>query len=163
VDHWAFNADDVDEFMSMEHARVAMDKLVPKPGDSMATNQRRPIVTFVEDTSPGVHDTLIAACDAYRYRQLGVMGYHENCTDNLANALKAVGVPKAETPCPFNLFQNSKYIDGKGFDFRPAASKKGDYVLFRADMNIFVCFSACPHDISPINSGKPTEAHVEVI
>lgn len=163
VDHWVFNAADINEFMSMEHARVAMDRLVPKVGDSMVTNQRRPIVTLMEDTSPGVHDTLVAACDIYRYRQLGAKEHHDNCTENLAAALKAVGVPKAETPCPFNLFQNSKHIEGKGFDFRPAASKKGDYVLFRADMDAIVVFSCCPQDMIPINSGKPTEAHVEVI
>ena len=29
------------------------------------------MLTLVEDTSPGVHDTVIAACDPFRYAQLG--------------------------------------------------------------------------------------------
>jgi uncharacterized protein YcgI (DUF1989 family) len=29
VDTWAFNADDLDEWLSMEHSRVALMKLVP--------------------------------------------------------------------------------------------------------------------------------------
>jgi len=74
VDHWAFNGADVKEFMSMEHCRVAIDKLTPVVGDAMVTNKRRPIITLVEDTSPGVHDTLVAACDIYRYQQLGALG-----------------------------------------------------------------------------------------
>jgi hypothetical protein len=92
VDHWAFNAADIKEFMSMEHCRVAIDRLSPVVGDAMVTNQRRPIITLVEDTSPGVHDTLVAACDIYRYRQLGATAYHDNCTDNLWNALKAIDI-----------------------------------------------------------------------
>jgi hypothetical protein len=54
----------------------------------LVANRRRPIITLVEDSSPGVHDTLIAACDRYRYEQLGCTTYHENCSDNLAAALR---------------------------------------------------------------------------
>ena len=71
-DFWAFKADDLSEFMSMEHARAGIDRIIPKAGDPLATNRRRPIMTLLADTSPGVHDTLMAACDAYRYQNLGV-------------------------------------------------------------------------------------------
>ena len=72
VDTWAFNRADLSEFMSMEHSRAGMLKIVPGIGDSMLTNHRRPILTFLEDDSGGVHDTLMAACDRYRYEGLGV-------------------------------------------------------------------------------------------
>lgn len=52
-------------------------------GDVLVTNKRRPILTLVDDTSPGVHDTCMSACDIYRYRGLGCEGYHDSCTDNL--------------------------------------------------------------------------------
>ena len=74
VDTWAFNAGNLQEFLSMEHMRAALDRICPRPGDVLVTNHRRPILTFLEDTSPGVHDTLIAACDIHRYRGLGVTG-----------------------------------------------------------------------------------------
>ena len=48
----------------------------------LVTNKRRPILTVVEDTC-GVHDTLMSACDIYRYQGLGVTEYHDSCTDNL--------------------------------------------------------------------------------
>ena len=51
------------EFMSMEHSRAGMQRLIPMVGDTFVTNRRRPILTLVEDTSGGIHDTLIAACD----------------------------------------------------------------------------------------------------
>ena len=48
VDTWAFNADDMREFMSMEHSRVAIGKIIPLIGDVLVTNRRRPILTLVE-------------------------------------------------------------------------------------------------------------------
>jgi hypothetical protein len=90
VDFWAFNADHPGEFMSMEHCRVWLGHYRPKPGDVLITNQRRNILRFLEDTSPGVHDTMMAACDRFRYEQLGCTDYHDNCTDNLWEALAAV-------------------------------------------------------------------------
>ena len=82
IDTWAFNAADISECMSMEHTRGVIDKMYPEPGEAFVTTHRRPILTVVEDTSPGDHDSLIAACDRYRYELLGVKGHHDNCSDN---------------------------------------------------------------------------------
>jgi uncharacterized protein YcgI (DUF1989 family) len=65
-DTWIFNANHLDEFLSFEHVRASLDKVIPHAGDPLMTNHRRPIAEFVTDTSPGVHDTLMAACDLYR-------------------------------------------------------------------------------------------------
>ena len=74
VDTWAFNRSDMTEFMSMEHSRAGMQRLIPRVGDALLTNHRRPILTVLEDTSGGVHDTLMAACDRYRYEGSGLQG-----------------------------------------------------------------------------------------
>ena len=106
VDTWAFNRADLGEFMSNEHTRAHSLHLVPKPGDVLRTNRRRPILTLTEDTSGGIHDTLIAACDCYRYAFLGVEGYHDNCTDNLFAGMRELGLVPPEVPSPLNLFMN---------------------------------------------------------
>ena len=51
----------------MEHTRSGIKRLIPRVGDSLLTNKRRPILTVVEDTC-GVHDMLMSACDIYRYQ-----------------------------------------------------------------------------------------------
>ena len=147
VDTWAFNAHDTSEFMSMEHSRVAMGKIIPEVGDSLVTNRRRPILTVVEDTTPGIHDTLLAACDRYRYELLGVKGYHDNCTDNLASAMKELGAKLPETPSPLNLFMNIPVLAKGRVDFRPPVSQPGQYISLRAEMDLFIAFSACPQDM----------------
>ncbi|MFQ5959021.1 MAG: DUF1989 domain-containing protein [Alphaproteobacteria bacterium] len=165
VDTWAFNADDLGEFMSMEHTRPTNLKITPEVGDAMVTNKRRPILTLAEDTSPGIHDTLMAACDDYRYRLLGCTEYHDNCTDNLYAGMKELGLVPPEVPSPLNLFMNIPVIDGRGLDFCEPVTRPGDYVVLKAEIDCVVAFSACPQDILPINgkAGKPTEAHFQIV
>jgi hypothetical protein len=67
VDTWALNPADLGEWLSMEHTRVALTKLSISVGDQLCSSRRRPMLTLSEDTSPGVHDTLMAACDPERY------------------------------------------------------------------------------------------------
>ena len=163
VDFWAFNADHPGEFMSMEHCRVWLGRYRPKPGDVLITNQRRNVLRFLEDSSPGVHDTMMAPCDRFRYEQLGCTDYHDNCTDNLWEALAAVRFKPTETPCPFNLWQNTPVDSAGGIEQLRTVSKRGDFVLFKALMDVVLCFSACPQDIVQINSGRPKNAHYQII
>jgi uncharacterized protein YcgI (DUF1989 family) len=164
VDNWAFNHDDLNEFMSMEHSRATHHHIIPRIGDVLLTNRRRPILTITEDTSGGVHDTLIAACDRYRYEELGCTEYHDNCTDNLAAALAELGLRPPETPSPFNLFMNIPWSGDGDLTFEPPVSTPGCFISLRAEMDLVVAFSACPQDILPINgrAGKPVEAHFVV-
>lgn len=159
VDTWAFNAADITEFMSMEHSRAAMLTLFPKVGDTLRTNHRRPILTITEDTTPGIHDTLIAACDSHRYKQLGVAGYHESCTENLALALKELDLTPPETPSPLNLFMNIPVKPNGALSFEAPVSEAGQYITLQAEMDLVIVFSACPQDILPVNGLNPTDAH----
>lgn len=56
----------------MTHSRAATLHLRPKVNDTLVSNLREPILTLIEDSSNGIHDTLIAACDPARYKGLGV-------------------------------------------------------------------------------------------
>jgi hypothetical protein len=165
VDTWAFNRDDITEFMSMEHTRATGHHIIPRIGDAMLTNHRRPILSVMEDTAGGIHYTLMAACDIYRYQELGHVGYHDNCTDNLAAGMRAIGLTPPETPSPFNLFMNIPWtIDGT-LSFDAPVSTPGCYVILRAEIDLVIAFSACPQDILPINgvACQPTEAHFEIL
>jgi uncharacterized protein YcgI (DUF1989 family) len=152
----------------------------------MVSQKRAPMVKLVEDTSVGVHDTLIAACDRWRYSELGVNGYHENCTDNFWDALHAlatlgsIGVEEKEAleslpgklggrvPDPFNLFMNipiTQEGEGakRGVSFEEPKTKPGDYVVLEAQRDVVVVMSACPQDVLTINGKNPVDAHFEVL
>jgi uncharacterized protein YcgI (DUF1989 family) len=166
VDTWAFNAEDMGEFTSMEHTRSCLEKLFPAIGDSLYSNRRRPILTVVEDTSPGVHDTLHAACDVDRYRLLGHKGYHANCADNLRAALGELELKTSYIPAPFNMFERVVVTGGQDpggyLEIQPPLSMPGDYLLLRAELDhVIVVLSACPQDMSLTNGLDRTPKDVE--
>jgi uncharacterized protein len=165
VDTWAFNADDLGEFLSMEHLRATIERIFPHAGDALVTNRRRPILTFLEDSSPGIHDTLMAACDTYRYGLLGCTAYHDNCTDNLFAAMRAIGAKAIDCPSPLNLWMNIPVGQAGRTEWGEPVSKPGDFVVLRAELDRIVAMSACPQDILPINGAarRPTEAHCQIL
>ena len=167
VDCWAWNAGDLTEHMSMEASRVFTQRLNPEIGDSFVTTRRRPILTLVEDTSPGIHDTFMAACDRHRYELLGVKSYHRNCLDNMMEAMRALQLePPAPILASFNVFMNiAVERDGQALSTRPAVSKPGDFITLRAEMDCIVALSACPQDIVPIQGADnvPKPFHYAVL
>ena len=164
IDTWAFNANDLSEYMSMEHSRTTILKLIPAVGDVLHTNKRNPILSFIEDTSPGIHDAVISACDNERYQLLGYSGYHKNCSDNLLDAMADLKQSFKQRGTPFNLFMNIPWDNKGNLSFEEPVSNPGDYVIFKAEMDAVVAFSACPQDILMINGPErnPTEAHYQI-
>ncbi len=165
VDTWAFSAEDLSEFMSMEHLRATLTRIFTHAGDFLVTNRRRPILFFAEDTSPGIHDTLMAACDDYRYGLLNCTEYHDNCTDNLFAGMRNIGLSPPECPSPLNMWMNIPVVEGGNTEWGVPASKPGDYVVLRAEMDCVIAMSCCPQDILPINgeAREPTEAHYQIL
>ena len=165
VDTWVFSAEDMSEFLSNEHMRATLGRLWPAKGDALITNRRRPIMMIEEDTSPGKHDTIMAACDRHRYRLLGCEEYHDNCTDNLQAAMEQLGLDAPECPSPLNLWMNIPVAADGSTTWGEPLSKPGDHVVLRAQMDCVVAMSACPQDMLPINGAacQPTEAHYRVL
>ena len=165
VDTWAFNASDTAEHMAMDATRAYNLRLSPEIGEPFVTNRRRPILVLEENTCEGTHDTLMAACDRWRYGLLGFEGLHDNCADNLSSSMAELGLKTTHTPSPLNLFMNIPWSPDGGLSFDPPVSRPGDYVTLRAEMDCVVAMSACPQDILPINGIglKPTEAQFEVL
>ena len=163
VDTFAYCADDLSEYASAEHTRVHVGRLFPRPGEHFVTNRRRPILLLVEDTSPGVHDMLCAACDPARYEGLGARGWHASCRENVERAMAAHGHERVTVPQPINLFMNAPVGAGGELRLEPAPTRPGDYVMMRAELDLWLAVSACPQDLVPINDGRPTPIAVELL
>ncbi len=164
LDTWAFNAADVSEYMSMDHTRSVNSRWAVAVGMTFVSTRRRPMLTLIEDSTPGAHDTLLCACNAEIYQELGVVGHHDNCEENLYAALAPLGMKPPCSPAPLNLFMNVPInLDGT-VSRLPPSSRPADHLTFRAEMDLIVVFSACPQDITPINGlmRKPTDAHYAV-
>lgn len=199
VDTWAFaipsKGSDKSEFpaytyLSPTHTRSKLLKISLSVGDVLVSNTRSPMLTLIDDTSPGIHDLLFAACDKYRYAQLGVAAdiYHPSCADNLRTEVYALsftdaaleglgsqlgietGKGRGWTPDPVNLFMNVSVAElgggkaGTGeMKIEAPRSQKGDFVVLRAEMELVVVISACPMDLNDVNGGVCRGVKFEVL
>lgn len=162
ADLFAFVAGDVAEYLSAEHTRVAIGRLFPRVGESWVTNLRRPILTFLADASPGVHDMLCAACSPSRYALLGVDGWHASCEENLQLAMADLGHEAIEIPQPVNIFENNPILLDGSLGIEPAPTKPGDSVTLRAELDVIVVVTACPQDITDLCGGTPTAIDIDL-
>jgi uncharacterized protein len=163
IDFWGFSKADANEHLSVCHTRVWNLSMAVRPGQVAVTNRRRPIVTMIEDNSPGQHDMLLAACDQTRFATLGHKGYHRNCQDNMHEALAAVGVKLPFSPQPWNLFTHFPWTSDMRIELKSPDTKPGDNIVFRAEMDAIFAISACPQDITRICGDKNTPVRVEVL
>lgn len=161
VDTWAFALPDLAEFMAMDQTRSVNSSIFVRQGMALVSDRRRSMLTLVEDTSPGVHDTLLCACNAAIYAELGCDRAHRSCVQNLHEALAGLGIAVPFTPAPFNLFMNVPVAADGRIDRLPPAARPGDRVVLRAELDLVLVLSACPQDVTPINGAlrRPTEIH----
>ena len=151
VDAWAFCLPALDEFLSAEHTRSCLEKLIPGVGDALTSNRRAPLLTITHDTSPGIHDLLLSACDPARYALLGHEGPHRNCADNLREALAALGHAPPEIPSPFNIFENVTIGPEGRLSIAPPPVRAGDSLTLRAERDLILVLSSCPMDLALTN------------
>jgi cytosine permease len=160
VDLWAVDAE---RHLSMEHTRSVNGRIHPRVGDTLFDDRRRGMLRFAGDTSPGVHDTLIAACDPVRYELLGAGPDHANCADNLLDALPSTDHTRRVVPAPLNLFMNVSVSPEGELTFLPPRSQPGDTVTLVALRDLWVIMSACPQDLVPINGRDQRLRPVDVM
>ncbi|KAH7494215.1 hypothetical protein FOMA001_g2090 [Fusarium oxysporum f. sp. matthiolae] len=166
IDLWAFNSKDSHDYLSTSHTRAMLSSISLRKGSNLYSSRRKPILTLVDDTTPGIHDLLFPACDAERYRQLGAMGCHDSCHDNMHKALREFPEIKVRddwVPDPLNLFMNVAVDHHGGIDIRAPTSDKGQYVILRAEADLVVVMSACPQDMVNVNGDGPADCEYRVI
>ena len=163
ADLWVLCAEDPAEHLSAQHTRVHMASIYPAVGWTFVTGRRRPILRFVQDTSPGLHDCLVAACDSARYELLGAPPGHASCEENLRAEQRRQGLPVTYAPQPINVFAHFHVVDDERLVLDECESRPGDAATFELLMDGIVVLSACPQDIVAFQPGGPTDMAVEVL
>jgi uncharacterized protein YcgI (DUF1989 family) len=167
ADFFAFNAANMDEWLSPMHSWVWTRHVRPRQGDVFLSRFRRPLLDFVEDGAAGVHDMMLAACDKFRYEQLGVEGPHASCADNLQVAMRRLGHEISVIPQPVNFFTHTRVEAEGDLAAPPNPVLPGAYVELEARMDLICAVSSCPFDLAmedwAINApGGPSELVIEL-
>ncbi|TBW35357.1 urea carboxylase-associated family protein [Siculibacillus lacustris] len=165
VDLWAFVDGDPGEYLSMEHFRSVHSVVWATTATPLVSNARRAIVTIVEDTSSGRHDTLLCPCNEPLYRQLGAPAGHRSCADNLHEGLADLGLAVPFTPASLNLFMCVEVRADGSIDRRLPSSSPGSHLVLQAEVDVVLAFSCCPQDITPINGPErtPRDCRIDIL
>lgn len=118
------------------------------------------VLMSITDDSCGRHDA-VAGCSTpfsneRKYGQTGL----RNSRDNLRLAAGKLGMGVKDVPPVITFFAGVRTDDGGGLAWDEGASKSGDHVDLRAEMNVLLALSNCPHplDPAPDYAPQPVEA-----
>ena len=169
ADFFAFNAENLGEWLSCPHSWVTTFCVKPRQGDVFLSRFRRPMLKLVEDGAGGIHDMMIAACDQFRYEFFGHKGPHASCSDNLQQAMRRDGYEISVIPQPINFFTHTE-IAADGLLSAPGGNiPPGAFVVVEALMDLICVVSSCPYDLADTTKGwdvnpgaRVTELLVEI-
>ena len=128
----------------------------------MGRNNQHMMTIMADGFKVGTHDLQKGMCGGYRFqlaKQENRLGEYypreiqeipdHSCFENLSRALASYGIVPEDIPSPFNLNQHMKHTQ-----LRP---KEGNYMDWRAEMDLLVALSACP-DLAV--GGKPVNVMI---
>ena len=129
-------------------------------GARLWSNRSRVMLTIIEDTAPQ-HDFLLTPCSQGTFRHFYPdKPMHHGCFGNLADALAPHGLESDAIPTAFNIFMNVTIAPDGRIAVLPPGTKPGDFVRFRAEMDLVVGLTACSAYASNGGSFKPIDYEI---
>ena len=138
-----FARHDPHEYLSSGRSMNYAGKIYLSSGNVLYSNRSNPMLT-IETDQVGRHDFLFAPCSQEMFAIVyDIHEPHPNCLENLTQSLKPFGISEDQIPIPFNVFMNAQVSEDGRINILPPLSKAGDYIEFRAEMDLMVAVSAC--------------------
>jgi uncharacterized protein YcgI (DUF1989 family) len=129
-------------------------------GHILYSNRSNPMFTIVQDTV-GRHDFLFSPCSSEMFQKLySFDAGHPSCFGNLAGALSEFDIEPDRIGTTFNIFMHADLAPNGTLKVLPPLSRAGDFIDFRAEMDLIVGLTACSAELSNNWSFKPIEFEV---
>ena len=152
----AWSAHDKTERLNLvDTAKVQWSTILGK-GRVIFSDMGRVMFSLIED-SMGAHDCLMGGSNATSNAAKYPNQKTRNTRDNLVLIAGKLGLERRDIPAALTLFAPSSLSDTGVFQWRTSFSNSAHYCDLRAEMDIFIGFSNCPHplDPDPIYAPKP--------
>ncbi len=156
-DLFAFKRDDFACSLSSGRSIDYASKIYLSTGDTLYSNDSRPMYTIVRD-QVGRHDFLLTPCSQemfeilYKHR-----GHHPSCFENLYTAFEPFGIRPEQISTTFNIFMNVR-VDPQGkVSVEPPTSKAGQCIELRAEMDLLCALTSCSAEQSNNGAFKPID------
>lgn len=161
-DLMAWRLERPDEYLSPAHTVSCLTHLVPREGEELFSNHRRPLFRIRRDTV-GRHDLVVPCCDPERYARDFGQPDHPSCLMSIQAALREAGetwIPRGELA--WNVFMNNVIGPDGSVTTEEPSQGAGAYIELEVLADLGVVLSACPQDLTPCNAFRPTEMAVRV-
>lgn len=156
----AIAADDPDEILSNGRTFDYEETVRLTKGSRLWSNRSRVMLTIVKDTAPH-HDFLLTPCSFDTFRHFYPdKPLHRGCHGNLAEALAPFGITPDRIPTAFNVFMNVTIGTDGRLAVLPPATRPGDFVRLRAEMDLVIGLTACSAYASNGGTFKPIDYKV---
>jgi urea carboxylase-associated protein 2 len=107
------------------------------------------VMFSVTEAASSAHDTLMggstAASNAIRYPSLDT----RNTRDNFILIAGKLGLDRHDIPSALAFFAPVHVLDDGSFIWREELRRAGDYIELRAEMDLVIGLSNCPHPLDP--------------
>lgn len=129
-------------------------------GRVILSDMGRVLFGIVEETSGGAHDTLAGASTAATNMARYGAGSFRNTRDNFILAAAKLGLDSRDVhPCL--SFFAPVGVDAEGrFQWSADRRNAGDFIDLRAEMDMLVAVSNCPHPLDPSPAYAPGSAEI---
>lgn len=155
----AWSAADTTERMNLPDTVKLQWTTEMKKGRVVFSDMGRVMLSIVEDSS-GAHDALTGGSTPATTAQYNNPRMR-NTRDNMLLAASKLGLDRRDMMPFFNLFAPVR-VDAEGrFEWRAGMLSAGDWVELRAEMDLLIALSNCPHPLDP-NAGD-VPAPVEIV
>ena len=162
-DLMAFAESDPDHWLSSGRTFDYEETIRLTTGNALWSNRSEPMLTIVEDTC-GTHDFLLTPCSPEMYTLLYGLPEdhsHPSCLMNLAEHLGPLGMNRDRVPTTFNIFMNVPVRSDGALSVEAPTSQAGDFIVFRAEMDLIVGLTACAAEGT--NNGRLGPIDYEVL
>jgi urea carboxylase-associated protein 2 len=149
----AWNAHDVSERINHADTVKVQWSAALRKGRVILSDMGRVVFAITQDTC-GAHDALVGGSNAAsNARKYG--GDFRNTRDNFVLAATKLGLTRADIPLPVTFFAPVETdADGK-FVWNESKRAQNDFVDLRAEQDLFVAISNCPHPFDPAPAYAP--------
>ena len=152
-----FNSNDLNEKLSSGKSLDFEESILLSTGNFLWSNRSNKMMEIIEDTN-GRNDFLLAPCSKETFEIMyNYSGEHPSCLNNLSKNLEPMGIKQDDIPTAFNIFMNVQFDEKGKISVLPPTSKAGDYIKFRAQMDLLVCLTACSAEDSNGGIFKPIQ------
>ena len=136
-------------------------KVFLSTGDVLYANDSRRMFTILQDTV-GRHDFLLTPCSQEMFDLLYQhQGHHPSCFENLHLAFAPFGIPPEQITTTFNIFMKVDIHPNGAVSVETPASKPGDFIELRADMDLVCALTACSAEKSNNGTFKPIDFEIK--